>query len=333
MSQRKKRRKRKTRRWGCLFCVELLIALLLIPVLFIFSKLSLVQTADSSEVNVDNIVVNDDMDAGTQESLDSYRVIAFFGVDSRDGTLDDGTRSDSIIIASINKKTKAVKIASVYRDTCMYVPGHGYTKATHAYAYGGAELAISMLNINLDLNITEFATVDFGILAEIIDALGGVEIDVTEAEYNVINALIDEQNRVTGSDSEHLTTYGKQLLNGTQATAYARIRKIDSDFQRAQRQRTVLSKMFAKAKSAGPITLVNLVNTVMPEVYTNLSQTDMLVMSASSFAFSLEDQTGYPFNYTTGYLSDGLNYVFAVGFEDNVSQLHAWLFDDDEYVA
>lgn len=121
------------------------------------------------------------------------------------------------MVISINQETKDVKITSIYRDTCLKVPGYGFTKATHAYAYGGAELAMSMLNTNLDLDITEFATVDFGILAKIIDAIGGIDLDISDAEFSLINPLIKEQNRVTGSDSPYLDGPGTQHVNGTQA--------------------------------------------------------------------------------------------------------------------
>ena len=257
--RRKKRKSSKAKRWGIIFAVELILILILIPVVFVYAKLSLVKTATADEVNKANIVINNDVDVTTQKALKGYRNIAFFGVDSRDGSLQTGARSDSIMVISINQETKDVKITSIYRDTCLKVPGYGFTKATHAYAYGGAELAMSMLNTNLDLDITEFATVDFGVLAKIIDAIGGIDLDISDAEFSLINPLIKEQNRVTGSDSPYLDGPGTQHVNGTQATAYARIRKIDSDFKRAERQRIVLSKVFEQAKTANIGTLLSLI--------------------------------------------------------------------------
>lgn len=331
-TKKKKRKSSKTKRWGIIFAVELILILILIPVVFLYAKLSLIKTAPASEVDKANIVINEDVDVTTQTALKGYRNIACFGVDSRDGSLENGARSDSIMIVSINQDTKDVKIVSVYRDTCLKVPGYGFTKATHAYAYGGAELSMSMLNTNFDLDITEFATVDFGVLAKIIDAIGGIEIDLSDAEFSLINALIDEQNRVTGSDSPHVETSGYQLLNGTQATAYARIRKIDSDFKRAERQRIVLSKIFEKAKTADIGTLLNIVDTVFPEIYTNLSSTEIISLAKDIFSYNIADQSGFPFEKTTGSLSDGLSYVFAEGFEQNVRELHAYLFDNQDYM-
>ena len=235
------------------------------------------------------------------------------------------------MIVSINHESKEVKIVSVYRDLCLRVPGYGFQKATHAYAYGGAELAMSMLNMNLDLDITEFATVDFGVLADIIDAIGGIDLEVTEAEFSLINPLIKEQNRVTGSDSEYLEGPGYQHLNGTQATAYARIRKIDSDYMRAERQRLVLTKMFEKAKTSNVGTLLNIVDTVLPEVYTNLTSNEMIALAKDIFSYEISDTTGFPFEKYEGSLSDGLSYVFADGFNNNVTALHQYLFNNETY--
>lgn len=330
--RRKKKRSSKTKRWGIIFGIELVLILILIPVVFVYAKLSLIQTASASDVDKANIVINNDVDATTQKALKGYRNIALFGVDSRDGSLQTGARSDSIMVISINQETKDVKITSIYRDTCLKVPGYGFSKATHAYAYGGAELSMSMLNTNLDLDITEFATVDFGVLAKIIDAVGGIDLDISDAEYSLINPLIDEQNRVTGSDSEHISGSGYQHVNGTQATAYARIRKIDSDFKRAERQRIVLSKVFEEAKSANIGTLLNIIDTILPEVYTNMTSTDLISLAKDIFNYNIADQTGWPFEKETGSLpSDGLSYVFADSLEQNVKELHEYLFDNEDY--
>ena len=294
--RRKKRRSSKTKRWGIIFGIELVLILILIPVVFVYAKLSLIQTASASDVDKANIVINNDVDATTQKALKGYRNIALFGVDSRDGSLQTGARSDSIMVISINQETKDVKIT------------------------------------NLDLDITEFATVDFGVLAKIIDAVGGIDLDISDAEYSLINPLIDEQNSVTGSDSEYISGPGYQHVNGTQATAYARIRKIDSDFKRAERQRIVLSKVFEEAKSANIGTLLNIIDTILPEVYTNMTSTDLISLAKDIFSYNIADQTGWPFEKETGSLpSDGLSYVFADSLEQNVKELHEYLFDNEDF--
>ena len=330
MKNSKPKKNSKAKRWGFIFAIELILILLLIPCIFVYSKLSKINTASNDVVNKAKIVVNDDVDVSTKESLKGYHNIALFGVDSREGNIEAGARSDTIIICSINHDTKDVKLLSVYRDTCLNVADHGYTKATHAYAYGGAQLAMSMLNNNFDLDITEFATVDFGIMANIVDAFGGIELDMTEDEAGIINQYIKEQNRVTGSSSELIESAGLQRVNGTQAVAYARIRKIDSDFERARRQRTVLAKIFEEAKKADIPALLEIVDTVLPQVYTNLSTTDIIALAKDVFAYNLADQEGFPFEKTTGSY-DGLSYVFAEGFTDNVRMMHEYLFNNTAY--
>ena len=143
--------------------------------MFINNKLSKIQQVeiDESDLSVSSQV---------EENLSGYRNIALFGIDSRDSSLGKGNRSDCIIIASINNDTKEVKLISVYRDTYVNIEGHGLDKITHAYSYGEAPLAIKTLNENFDLNITEFATVNFDAVAEAINALGGVTIDVQPEE-------------------------------------------------------------------------------------------------------------------------------------------------------
>ncbi len=316
------------KRWGIIFVIELILIAILVPVIFVYSKLSLVQSASAADVNKDNIIIND----GSARNLTGYENIALFGVDSRDGSLKKDARSDSIIVLSINHDTKKIKMLSIFRDTCVKVPEYGLTKACHAYAYGGAELAMSTLNMNFDLNLTEFATVDFGVMADIIDDVDGIDIDLTQEELDVINPLIDEQNNVTGSNSEHLSEPGLQTLNGTQATAYARIRKIDSDYKRAERQRTVLTKIFEKVKSSRNRQRLEMVNDILPKVYTNLSSSDLLVLAKNLSDYTLEQSDGFPFEKAAGTLgTDGLSYVFCDGFNKNVTELHQYLFDEMNY--
>jgi len=320
----------KTKKWGIVLIVEIILILVLVPIIIIYAKLSSIQRA-STEVNKDEIMVNDIADS-TKTVLSGYDNIVLYGVDTRDGDLKKDARSDSIIIMSINHDKKQIKLLSIYRDTCMKIPGYGLTKVNHAYAYGGAQLSMSTLNTNLDLTITQFATVDFGILADIVDAVGGVEIDVTDAEFALINPLIDEQNKVTGSKSAHLKSAGTQVLNGTQATAYARIRKSDSDFKRAERQRTVIAKVFAKIKTSNVTTLVSVINKVLPEIYTNLSTTDIIALAKDISSYSITDSKGFPFEVITGHLTtDSLDYDFADGFNTNVTELHQYLFDNQSY--
>ena len=335
MNHKKKRKKNaKAKHWGVVVVIELLLIIILIPALYIYLKLSSVQEATAAEVDKANIVINEDVDEVTVQKLKGFKTIALFGLDAREeGSLEDtGSRSDSIILVVIDNDNKEIKLLSVYRDTCVQVPDYGLEKITHAYAYGGAELAMSTLNRNFDLSITEFASVDFAVLADIIDAVGGLDIELTDVEVEWINECIHEQNRITGSNSPDIWESGMQHLDGTQATAYARIRKADSDFVRAERQRTVLKLVFEKARDINLKSVMKIMDKVLPEVYTNLSKAEMLSLANDLYQYEIVDSEGYPFEKTTGSLYyDELSYVFAADYIWNVTELHKYLYSNDEY--
>ena len=274
---------------------------------FLTNKLS---NMDYMEIDESSIEVN----SGVDENLKDYRNIALFGVDSRDNSFSN-TRSDCIIIVSINKKTNDVKLTSVYRDTYVNIDGHGLDKITHAYAYGGPELAMSTLNKNLDLNITEFVTVNFETVKTVVDSIGGITIKVTDAEATQI---------------EGLSSGGTYTLDGDQALAYSRIRKIDSDYQRTERMRTVIEAVFDKVKSLGVSELSNFVDTILPLISTNLSSNEIIAMVPSVPFYNIKDSEGWPYD-VQGYSSDAW-YGVPVTLEANVKELHSELFGNDNYI-
>lgn len=273
---------------------------------FLTNKLS---NMDYMEIDESSIEVN----SGVDESLKNYRNIALFGVDSRDISFSN-TRSDCIIIVSINKKTNDVKLTSVYRDTYVNIDGHGLDKITHAYAYGGPKLAMSTLNKNLDLNITEFITVNFETVKTVVDSIGGVRIKVTDAESTQISGL---------------SSGGTYTLDGAQALAYSRIRKIDSDYQRTERMRTVIEAVFTKVKSLGVSELSDFVDTILPLISTNLSSNEIISMIPSVPFYNIKDSEGWPYD-VQGYSSDAW-YGVPVTLESNVKELHSKLFGNDNY--
>lgn len=263
-----------------------------------------------------------------------YTNIALFGLDSRDGDLSKGARSDCIMIASINNKTKDVKIVSVFRDTLTQQSDGTYDKANAAYSYGGPEEAIALLNRNLDLDIQKYMSVDFNALADVIDLLGGIEVDLTKEEVFYTNGYCTETSKVVGRKTKELTHPGKQKLDGIQAVSYARIRYTKGDdFKRAERQRLVLQKVVEKAKKASLPTLNKVIDKVLPQVSTNLTASDFLGIASSASKFNIGKMAGFPFDVTTSDNVRGLegSYVVAIGFADNVKQLHKFLFDVDDY--
>ena len=190
--------------------------------MYVYAKWNMI---DRQDIKADDIIINDEVKKNKEVDLgDGYTNVALFGVDSRDGNLGEGNRTDCIIVASLNNETKEIKMVSVYRDTLLDLSEGTYQKCNAAYSYGGPVLAINMLNMNLDLDIEDYVTVDFGAIADAIDLLGGVEIEVTEEELPYINQYIPETANSAGKSANYLSSAGLQKLDGTQATTYARIR-------------------------------------------------------------------------------------------------------------
>ncbi|HEX3078334.1 MAG TPA: LCP family protein [Lachnospiraceae bacterium] len=320
--RRKKRKKKK--RTKIIFLIELILILVLVPVAYIIYQFDKIP---KQELKLENIKFNDfDM-----SHLDGYRNIVVFGVDSRANDLRKNTRSDSIMIVSINKKTKDVKVVSIYRDTYVYIKDHGYTKINHAYAYGGPELAINTINTNFDLNVTDFVTVNFSAVTNIVDMLGGITLDITKDELEYVNDYTRDVARINGTDFTYLKKAGKQVVDGTQATAYCRVRyTAGGDFTRAERQRTVMKQVFKETKKASIPTLFKLANTMIPQVFTSLSNMEMLGLSKDIFFYDLGKQSGFPFEKEAKTIS-GTSYVLPMSLTDNVSELHSYLFGEKNY--
>ncbi len=269
-----------------------------------------------------------------QKVSKGYHNIALFGVDARDGQLGRGTRSDTIIIASINLDTQEIKLVSVFRDTYLNLSNDTYNKCNAAYAQGGPEQAISMLNMNLDLDITDYVTVGFGGLIDSIDALGGIEMEIQDAEISHLNNYQLTMAEELGVDYTPIEHSGKQLLNGMQATAYCRIRYTKGDdFRRAERQRDVLTAMVEKAKEASVSSLKEMVTAILPEVETSLGVNDIVSVLGTVAGYNVVASDGFPFEdgrvgATVG--SKG-SCVIPVDLTDNVTALHELLYPGTEY--
>lgn len=237
-----KRKRRRRSPFRILIILILVIAVLIgLTLSTVHNKLGKISTKSLDHSQL--VTVNKD------SNMTDYTNYAFFGIDSQTGSMSDrGNRSDSIIVVSINNSTKDVKLLSIYRDTYVSINGK-YSKINAAYSWGGPELAISTINRNLDLNIEKYATVNFKILADIVDAVGGIEVKVDKSILKNLNAYIGDMNRINGGHSPKLSSAGTYTLDGNQAVAYSRIRyTAGGDLARAGRQREVLQKIFDKAK-------------------------------------------------------------------------------------
>ncbi len=299
-------------------------------VAYVYAKWSKIDTQD---IKAEDIVINEEVKMNKEVDLgDGYTNVALFGVDSRDGNLGEGNRTDCIIVASLNNETKEIKMVSVYRDTLLDLSEGTYQKCNAAYSYGGPVLAINMLNMNLDLDIQDYVTVDFGAIADAIDLLGGVEIEVTEEELPYINQYIPETANSAGKAANYLSSAGLQTLDGTQATTYARIRSTaGGDFTRTERQRLVIEKMFEKAKSADLGTLNAIIDKVFPQVSTSFTLQEILKYATAYSEYKLVGNMGFPQDNYTDLLSGLGSVVVPDDLVSNVTKLHEFLFGTTGY--
>ncbi len=284
----------------------------------------------------EEIVINPEVEEQVETTMRGYRNIALFGVDSTTGALTKNTRSDTIMIASINLDTGECRLVSVYRDTYLNLSNDSYNKCNGAYAKGGPKQAINMLNMNLDMNITDFVTVGFAGLSDTIDALGGIMIDVDSEELKHINNYQICMAENLKRDYVPVTSTGYQLLDGLQATAYCRIRyTAGDDFKRAERQREVLMAVADKAKTASPATLNDVANAIFDkdEIYTSLDLSEILELLGEIGRYEIVDQGGFPEESmrATGTIGSKGSCVVPVSLADNVQWLHEFLFKDEEY--
>ncbi len=315
------------------FLLALLVVIVALSGALLIYMRSLLQTVDS--VDLENALESSISPQVRQDrTMAGYQNIALFGVDSREQDLLSGdNRSDTIMICSVNKKTGETRLVSVYRDTLLNIGGGDYRKCNAAYAYGGPQQAVAMLNSNLDLNITDFVTIGFEGLAETIDALGGIDLEITEEEMEYMNSYMDDMYYEIGKEYEEVTDWGMQHLSGIQATAYCRIRYTEGDdFRRAERQRTVLMLTMEKAKKANPVRLAAAAGAVLGRTATSLSSTELMLFILRARMMDITESTGFPTEEDRMFATiNGESCVVPYYLTTNVKKLHRTLFDQDEY--
>lgn len=317
------------RRKVLLVVFEVICVIILLAILYVWSFIGKI---DFNPFDRDSAGINSDLSGDSILTQSGYTNIAIFGLDNRSGGNYNSGNSDVIMVASINNETKDVKLVSVFRDTYLNVGDGKYNKANYAFARGGAEQAVQMLNTNLDLTITEYVCVDWAALIEAIDALGGIEIELTDAEVKYINKYVTDMHSEIGSDLDLVSGSGKQKLSGVQATAYARIRyTAGSDFKRASRQRIVLEAMLNKAKQSDVGTLLDICNLVFDDISTSLELTEIIGLASKVTEYNIHSTTGFPFELTTGDVGSVGDCVIPVGLEDDIAQLHYFMFGVENY--
>lgn len=330
---RKKRRK-------VLFILEIIVLLLFIGGLYVYGQISAkLDKIDIQETDLQeqDIVTNDQA-----PQMTGYTTYALFGLDNRSRNEKLNTEnSDTIIIASINNDTKAVKLVSVYRDTLLNVKDDTYSKANAAYALGGPAQAVNMLNTNLDLNITDYVSIDFDALVTVVDCLGGLDIPLSYAEIVHMNNYCVETAEETGKSytpvelpepkpEDQEAIFGTYHLNGVQATSYCRIRYTASlDMGRTERQRRVIQMIVDKAKKAGLSTIFDIMDQVFPMVKTSVSKTEILKLIPAMIGYSIDETTGFPQDYKFATVKGSV--IVPTTLDSNVLKLHQFLYGNTNY--
>ena len=320
------------------FGVEIVVILAMVAVLYFVMNTSSegpkVTVLDPGQLAIPS-EIQQAKEEDPENKMRGYMNIALFGVDAKtDSQLLRGSRSDATMIASINMDTGDIKLVSVYRDTYLNIGTDEYRKCNAAYSFGGAEQAIRMLNMNLDMDIEKFVTVGYRGLSEVIDGLGGIYIDVDSAELKHINNYQIEIAEVLKCDYTPVKDTGYQLLDGLQATAYCRIRyTAGDDFKRTARQREVIKAIEEQAKKTDLATLTKVFNDCIDDIYTNLDTNDILKLLENIANYRIVDESGFPQENMRTVANIGAvgSSIIPQDLESNVVWLHQFLFDDQDY--
>ena len=291
----------------------------------------LINKLDIHEISSTELMSNE----GVKDATSDYMTIALFGVDSKDGNKNQGANSDTVMIVSINKKTSEMRIVSVYKDTYMYLENglSDTNKLVYAYQTGGALASINSLNVNLDLYITDYITVDYSAMADLVDALGGVTVTVTEDEANSLNKNLAEQISISGRYSDGVYTAGTHTLNGQQTVAYTRIKNVGTgDVTRTKRQREVLTQIFTLIMDADNDIKESLISLAISCISASMTEDELLELMSDYSDITLTESTAYPFTFDKATLTDKGTVLVASTMAENVSALHDFLYDTDGYV-
>lgn len=276
---------------------------------------------------------NFSVDLPQYEKQKGHWGIYIFGVDSRGTNVGKGTNADVNIICDIDHDSGEIRLVSVFRDTYLNInDGGSYNKINQAYFEGGPTMAAKMLNKNLDLNISDFVTFNWKAVADGINILGGVDMEISKAEFYYINSFITETAEATGIYSPQLTHAGMNHLNGVQAVAYGRLRLMDTDFARTERQRKVIQAAFEKAKQADLATLNELTLALFPQVATSVDIQDLLSLVGDVGKYHIGETGGFPFARGDKNMGKKGACVIPQTLETNVKELHAFLYGEEEYI-
>lgn len=318
---------KKRRRMIIMIIAEIFALFFIFAYAYVYKIISLPQRTVFSKEDIKN----QELTVDDLKKMKGYWMIAVFGVDDRGDNVEKGTNADVIMVCCINQDTGDIKLVSVYRDTYLNISDkNSYNKINASYASGGPEQALKALNKNLDLNITEYITFNWKAVADAINILGGIDLEISPAEFKYINGFITETVKYTGIGSHHLKKSGMNHLDGVQAVAYGRLRLMDTDFARTERQRKIIDLAFQKAKTASYSVLNNILVVILPQVSTNLDFVDLTNMALNITKYKLGETTGFPMARGDANIN-GAACVVPATLESNVIMLHKFLFADEVY--
>lgn len=326
---------------------KILIGILIAVVLIITGLFFYIQSNyNHNEINKDNLGIDEEFNGNTIShevdtgdtikkvavNVSGIRNIALFGLDRRTSA-EKTTRSDSIMVLTVNYDTEEIKLTSFMRDMLVGIEGKGYDKLNHSYSYGGPELAIKTLNQNFGLNIEDYVAVDFLMLEEIINKIGGVQVEVEYEEVDLINQYMNEIAVKNNKSYNKLEKSGNVILDGAQAVAFSRIRYHgDGDYERTERQRIVLSAMIEKLSKVNILDIPSLATTIMKNTETSISQFEAIQLANDylSLDFSSPQTSRIPRDgsFTTGINKSGM-WVMNVDFEKEKQYLRDWIFNSN----
>lgn len=327
--KKQKKKKESMTKWIVALLLEL-IALVVVITAIIQLKLKISWgNINFRELSGEDLMISEK----ANPDMANYTNIAFFGIDARDDSLGSGSNSDSMMIISINNSTKEVKVVSLYRDTLLRIPGQSINaKANSAFNYGGPVLGIQMINQNLDLNVSEYLTVNWEAMTRAVDILGGVTVNVNAEELEKMNEYIAEQISSNGLVSNGVSETGDVTLNGVQATAYARVRSTDQgDITRTMRQREVLEAMVGKLKKADMGTIDKLIEGTFPYMETSLSEDDFITLVKAVKDYKFVSAVGFPFEFEYCEDESRGSSLAPKNLIQNVVALHNYLFGTVAY--
>ncbi|MGI6177054.1 MAG: LCP family protein [Eubacterium sp.] len=266
--------------------------------------------------------------------IHGFTNILLLGTDSRDMSDDSGSRTDCIIVVSINEDTRDIYLTSIYRDTLMKLGDTStYSKINSAFSYGGAKMTIKTVNQALDLDITKYFLFNFKAVVDMIDAVGGVELDIEDYEVDELNVCIRGTAAAIGeSDYTLIESPGTYNVDGIQAVSYGRMRYgVGDDFKRTERMRIVVTKLLDKLKTMKVSQINGIIDQVFPELETNFTNNEILAYVTRLASYKVTGTEGFPYSVSTGYL-DSVSYVFPTDLYGDVVEFHSKVFGEENYV-